>query len=131
MPITYRIDPEAKIVFVVVEGNVTLREMVSTVTDVAHNPGFRRGFQILSDHRKITASATTEEVKAFVLHTKQYENILAHTEWAIVVSSDLSFGMMRMLSALAETIPMRVEVFRDYNEAMGWLHKDGSDGPAT
>ncbi len=122
--ITYRIDKQAGIVFAMVEGRITLEEMVQTISRVANDPDFHTGFGVLSDHRTIEIPATTQQVSGFIQHAKRLSSTLGGTRWAIVVSSDGSFGMMRMLSAFAESVPLHVEVFRDYEKALGWLQKE-------
>ncbi len=130
MPISYTIDSDQGVVYALVEGTFTLEEMLSTIGKVVQDPKFRKGFAVLSDHRSIVSPATTNQVQSLVRHARQFE-ILAGTKWAIVTTNDLSFGMMRMFSALAETIPMRIEVFRDYDEALAWLKDKGAlESPA-
>jgi len=126
LPITYHIDSDAGIVQVVVQGSLVLEEMLATIAAVAEDPLFQKGLHVLSDHRTIAAPATTDQVMGLIQQARKFQEKLGGTRWAIVVSSDLSFGMMRMLSAFAEPIPLRVEVFREYEEALAWLRDAGS-----
>jgi hypothetical protein len=40
---------------------------------------------------------------------------------AMVVSSAVGYGLMRMGTAYVETPEVRAEIFRDYDEARSWL----------
>lgn len=66
------------------------------------------------------------ELKDIVRFTKQHEALRRSGKTALVVSTDLAFGLGRMYDALAEieNLSHSVKVFRSMDEAIKWLKGD-------
>lgn len=111
MPITHHVDRSSGIVYLDVAGSPTITEMCAAIDRVVADPDFEVRYFILSGHRGLDRPATTEQVHALLAHISQRKCHLGSIRWAIVVKKAAAFGMMRMLSVLAERIPARVEVF--------------------
>ena len=120
MPITHTVDVRRRRLTFAVAGTVTIEEMVAAV-DVAVRDAGAGGYSVLSDHRALAVPATTPQLQALVAHLTQYREHFGGNRWAVVVGQPASFGMMRMLSVLAERIPIHVEVFYDAAAAERWL----------
>lgn len=133
MPITYRLDREARLVRAEVRGEFTAQEMLATVAGAAAEAG-QPGFNVLSDHREIGTPATREQVERLVDFLELLRAHVAGARWAVVVSKPASFGTMRMLEALAERVPLTVRVFFDLERAERWARgasdPDLEDGDA-
>jgi hypothetical protein len=123
MTITHRIDPERRRLIFAVSGTITTEEMLAAV-DRAVPAGDTRRYNVLSDHRALVTPATTAQIEALVGHLMRYKAVFGGMRWAIVVGQPASFGMMRMLSVLAERIPIEVEVFTDLAKAERWLEPE-------
>lgn len=123
MPITHRIESDSSIVYVDVTGSPSTAEMCEAIDRVVADPDFQAGFGLLSDHRRLDVPATTDQVHAILGRLTEHKSAFGTIRWAIVVDRTASFGMMRMLSVLAEEVPARVEVFRSVDEAKSWLLK--------
>ncbi len=126
MPITHRIDRSLGIVYVDVRGSPTTAEMCDAIDRVVADADFEAGFGILSDHRGLDSPATTDQVHALLTHITALKSAFGSLRWAVVVKRAASFGMMRMMSVLAEEIPAQVEVFRSVEEARSWLREGAS-----
>ena len=123
MPIKYRIDKGNRIIFAEVEGDFTLEDIIKTINSVVSDRDFRSGFNVLSDHRKIGEPATTQQMQGMAAHLESLSYAYGGTKWAMLVSKEASYGMMRMLSALVENVPIELRVFRDMEEALTWLRE--------
>ncbi|MDH3497266.1 MAG: STAS/SEC14 domain-containing protein [Gemmatimonadota bacterium] len=121
MPIELMIDGSTGVARFTVSGEFTLDDMRAAVDRLAADPDYRPGMAILSDHRAIARPASAEEVAGLVGHVAEHGGIFAGARMAIVTDSAASYGMMRMLSALAEDVPMKIAVFLDAAEAERWL----------
>jgi hypothetical protein len=121
MPITASLDTIDHILRIEIIGTVTMQAMISAVDRSLETLEEDATCSILSDHRRIGAPATVEQVEAFVEHLRRHAAAAHGRRWAIVTTSPASFGMMRMLSVLAKRIPMTVEVFQDMAAAEHWL----------
>ena len=119
MPITYHVDRDARLIRATVWGDVTLEEMLDCVTSAAAETG-GPGYAILSDHREVGEPITRTQVERLVEQLEALRASFAGARWAVIVSKPASFGMMRMLSVLAEGIPMTVRVFVDAGRAERW-----------
>ena len=53
MPISFTIDPDARLVVYTVEGNATRAEAIEFLDTVIAHPDFRRGFDFLGDRRDV------------------------------------------------------------------------------
>ena len=121
MTLTHRIDAESGIVYVDVVGSFTMKEIKALIDTVVNDPDFRRGYHILSDHRRIGDPATPGQVRGTLEHVAALIDALGESKWAIVASKEASYGMMRMMEMLAEDLPIQISVFRDPEEARDWL----------
>ena len=129
MPISHSFDEITGTVLIEVEGSFTLDDILTTVGAVLADPRVPPGFPLLSDHRRIGEPATSEQLEGMVRHARLTPEKLSGSRWAFVVSKPASHGMMRMLSVLVEELGVTVDVFRDIDPAMAWLHGEaGSVG---
>jgi len=120
MPITHTVDTGRLLISLTVSGVLTTQEMLAAV-DAVVSPGDQRRYNVLSDHRGLITPATTAQLRALVSYLSRNREVFGGMRWAIVTVQPASFGMMRMLSVLAESIPIEVGVFRDSLEAERWL----------
>lgn len=93
--------------------------MLACVSEAAAQVG-DSGYHVLSDHREIGEPATRDQVETLVEHIADLRQYFACARWAVIVSKPASFGMMRMLSVMAERVPMEVRVFADADRAEWW-----------
>lgn len=121
MSITGSFDRKSHVARFEVAGTLTLGEMTKAIDAVMKELERDRGFDVLSDHRGLESPATVAQLESLVEHLRRYGQPVHGQRWAIVTRTTASFGMMRMLSVLAEGIPMQVSVFQDPVEAERWL----------
>jgi len=122
MPITYTIDPLRQRVDAMLEGEVSVEDAIAVFTEVLAAPRLRRGFIILSNHRRLARPFSTEEIHRITDWMEEQGPALRPIRWAAVVSRPTSFGLMRMLGARAKLIAgIDVGVFLDLGEAEAWL----------
>ncbi|MDB4905960.1 MAG: hypothetical protein JWO05_744 [Gemmatimonadetes bacterium] len=135
MPITHAVDRDARLIRAWVTGDFTAEEMIDVVTSAGKAAG-EAGFNIISDHREIGQPATRMQVELLVAHLEHLRRYFSGSRWAIIVSSPASFGMARMLGAMAERVPMTVRAFREAEPAERWVNggpepQEGHDGDAS
>jgi hypothetical protein len=121
MPVDFKIDTERRLIVATVFDEISDTDIIEALHSSVSDPGFEPGFNVLSDHTRITRPITTEQVKLMVGHMESLSDHLAGARWAIVTNSPASYGMMRMLSVFAERVPIELQVFRDADEANRWL----------
>ena len=121
MPITATLDGFAYVIRFVLSGTLTLPEMTAAVDAVVKEVGSDGGYDVLSDHRALDTPATVAQLEGLVEYLRRRAKVIHGRKFAVVTASAASFGMMRMLSVLAQRIPMEVAVFQDIAEAEEWL----------
>jgi hypothetical protein len=121
MPIRCWIEKEKNRVRAEVTGVFSLEEMLEAINGAVNDPLYKPGFDILSDHRKIERAVTTDQVKRTTKHLIGLSNALSGARWAAVVSKDVSYGMINMMSAYLKRVPMELRPFYTEEEAEEWL----------
>ena len=117
----YRQDIDA--VLFEISGEFTLAEYLDAMNEFQQSAHFRPGIHSIWDFRKLTvASMPDEDLRAIA----EYQKKIASTRgpsWkaALVVASDLSYGLSRMFEAYSDTAPNQVTVFRSMEEAVNWI----------
>lgn len=124
MPIESHIDEERRCVVAKISGDFTLDEIVETIDRSVRDPRFRPGFAVLSDHTAVGEPLTPVQARRMVDHLESLANVMRGSRWAVVTTKAASFGMLRMVSALAERIPMEIRVFSSHQDAEAWLFSE-------
>lgn len=109
---------------ITVHGRVSPGDLKTALDRLIAHPGYRPKIAMLWDLRAADAGD---------LHAAQLSEYARHlanrperfgARVAIVVSRDLEFGVMRMWQSFAEApVPQDRRVFRNLDEALGWLHE--------
>jgi len=118
MPITHAIDHAHHRMNTLATGTVTYPEVVAHLT--AERDGDALDYRELIDltHGELAFSAA--EVRRLVDDLRRLGRGRALGPTAVVVGSEFTYGMLRMLEALVEDV-CAVRPFRDRDEAERWL----------
>lgn len=114
-------DTARKRIVAKVSGAFTFPEILKAIDGSVHDPAFQRGFDVFSDHTEVEAPITPPDARAMVNHLENLSDFLAGARWAVVTATPASYGMLRMVSVLAERVPMDVQVFESLEAAEAWL----------
>jgi len=128
MPIESHIDEERRRVVARVHGDFTLGEIFEAINRSVQDPRFRPGFSVLSDHTAVGEPLTSLQAQQMVEHLNSLTEFMAGSRWAVIASKPASYGMLHMVSVLAEHVPMDVRVFSTHEEAEAWLSTPEPDG---
>lgn len=121
MSCVFRSDEALGCIFVQWRGTFSRKEADAYSRDVAKLPGFHAGLDFFHDMRQadVTVSSTVIRDAAKVESPPSKTDSVRKA--AILVSSDVGFGMMRMLATFRDRPGLDVDVFRDLEEARAWL----------
>ena len=124
MPITYSIDVDEKLVYIVGSGRLTDEEMVDCVRDLRSDPMLQPDMNVLSDMRAIEMGFTPNGIRKMLDIMVSTEDRRSEAYAALVVTQDVTFGMGRMLQLRArDHVTPHFEVFRDLEKARDWLEE--------
>lgn len=124
MGIHYELDDD---ILVVYQGNVSDSKAIAEVmTRALADPGLKAGSGLLWNGVDAPAEATPEKMqKLLSLYATTHGRLSRYI--AMVVASDLQYGVARMFSVYARDVDVQVRVFHDMGEARKWL-RDPHEG---
>jgi hypothetical protein len=113
------IDAEARIVILKVDGDLGDRDLLSLADALERDPEVPRDFSLLIDLREANGrEVTSAGVQALAARSLVLSR---ESRRAVVVPSNLGYGMARMYEMLSEKRGGSARVFRDYREALRWV----------
>ena len=118
--VRYELRSEGTILVLTTGARFTTDHLLDTMTRALRDPAAQLPIKLLVDNRGCTESASTEEVqrRAGMLGSR----VCLFVPWvAVVVSDDLQYALARMNQAYLEEHGIAVAIFRDFDEALGWL----------
>lgn len=126
MDVTTRVDQESNCRYHTIQGEITLVRLRNVLAGVYAHPDFRPDSSSLWDLREATTRhISASEVQSIAGMVKKHWGTRGNPRSALVVSTDLDYGMARMYELLMEgDIAPEVRVFRDLEEAEDWLACD-------
>ncbi len=128
MTIAYRPDPDSRIVIATCTGTLTPEDAREASRTVWSRPEWR-GRGILWDFRGAELGFRPDDVRAFAQFILENQPPEPPPRIAILTGRDVDFGMARMYEVHRQHPSTGLRVFRDYDEAIGWLLPPGDDPP--
>jgi hypothetical protein len=119
MHVERKVDPQARVVVLAVSGELGDRELLSLADALERDPEVGSDFSLLMDLRRASGqNVTSAGVRALAARPL----VLSPTSRrAVVVPSDLGYGMARMYEMLSDRRGGATRVFRDYGDARRWV----------
>ncbi len=122
---TYTIDRGARLIRLVGSGRLTDEELLRCVSSLREDPALDPGMNTLSDMRDIEVGFTSRGISSMLAVMEETADRRGPAKAALVVSSDVAFGMGRMLQTLSEgRVEPHFRIFRDMSDACEWLGID-------
>ena len=119
MPAYFKIDKERRLVMSTISGVFMLADGLSHQEKLLKDPDFAPSFSQLLDCTHVTK---IELVPEDVRRLAQRAIFSSNSRRAILVSSDLAFGLARMFVIFRESLGEKgVRVFHDLEEALYWV----------
>jgi hypothetical protein len=126
MPLTYHIDPTAKIV--TITGDYAEAEGWRTMLSaVANDPDYRRGFNFLRDLRHAEHPVSAEAVIGIVGVVRKFWDVLGVSRAAIVTRPGTIDYPAVIAQALADDQHIALQAFPSYDDAVAWLQAAAAD----
>jgi len=118
MPCAYTIDLARSLVLSRGWGVVTDRDLLAHVHALTADSRFARDFHQLADLRDVTDVQITASCIREMVRLNPFG---AGARRALVITSDVVFGMARMYQILSDESPDELEIFRKMDNALQWL----------
>lgn len=125
---TYSIDPEAGRIRISGSGVVTDDDVVECIGSLRADPKLEPGMSTLSDMRGVEVAVSSKGIARMLQVMESTASRRGKAKAAIVVDSDLAFGMGRMVELRADgRLDPNFRIFRDMDEARRWLGGEQAD----
>ena len=121
MSIEHMVDKKTGIMHVRRWGKITTHDEHDAIIKRSEDPLVVPDIPVIVDCREVEPADTTEVVKYIADRATAIAAELDCGPVAIVVSSDLEYGMARMYMGLTELKHPNTRTFRDYDTAVTWL----------
>lgn len=129
MPITHHIDLEAGIIFVERSGTIASQDEQQALKRRLADPAYRPGLGLLVDCTGMDPADSTEVVRYLADQTARMAATLRCGPLAVLVATDIQYGMARMYQLMTEPQHPDTLVFRDREQALEWLKDELRQGP--
>ena len=123
MPIEHVVDPETGIMHVRRWGKIKTCDEDRALRKRREDPLVVPGIPVIVDCREVDPPDTTHLTNHIADRISALAEKLNCGPVAIVVSSEVQYGMARMFMGLTALTHPDTEVFRNYEEALDWLHR--------
>ena len=125
MPTKLRIDPQARIVYSTLSGNIELDDLIRQVAAIRAHPQFDPEFNELIDLSAVTSfNVSSEDVRRLAGRDSSFS---PSADRVLVATQDLVFGLARMFQTFSADRRPRFTVVRSLSEAYCQLGLDGGE----
>ena len=121
MPIEHKVDKETGIMHVRRWGAITTHDEKAALKKRNNDPAVVPNIPVIVDCREVEPPDSIEVVQHIADSTTAIAVELNCGPLAIVVNSDVEYGMARMYMGLTALKHPNTMVFRSYDEALKWL----------
>jgi hypothetical protein len=122
----YRFLPEHKLLVICIWGVTSAEEVQKQRQKIRTSIDLSQNFDTILEVSHFERCFTNEEIHTF--SQSSFDAFLSGKKLAIIASSDLAYGIMRMYEGMAYSdISFEISVFRDASSALMWLGREGID----
>ena len=121
MPYILKSEDALGCIFIRWRGTFSYEEGAAHYREVAEFESFQQGSHLFHDVRLVNVDVPASEIQSVAKAASPKVTANTVRKVAILTSSDLGFGMMRMLALMRERPELVLNVFRDLEEAKAWL----------
>jgi hypothetical protein len=123
LPITYRF--ENGILYTTIEGETRFEDVKGYLDTLLSDPGFTPGMPGLIDCRKVRSLFSIKDLRRTAADTSERPQMRVPGRAAVLASSNLIYGLLRMYEVFSEGQATKIRVFRQPEEALAWLAEKG------
>ncbi len=125
MGFVHRFERDRNAMFTTAEGSITLKDISAHIEEERVQNGL--GCAELIDARSASSAVSAADVRTLVALLRKWSELYQLGPTAVVVSTDLAYGMLRMLDILVEQFCV-IQPFRDMEMAQRWLYEGRGSG---
>lgn len=119
MAITYHF--EGDFLFTTIEGETSYQDVKAYLDALVVDPRFRPGMPGIIDCRRVKSLFSILELRRTAADARARPQMQVPARAAVLASSNIVYGLLRMYEVFNEGNPSEIRVFRQPEEAMAWL----------
>lgn len=123
MHITRSVDLEKGIVYATVTGTITVAEVRADMARMTSESDYPPDMPGIIDMRNAQAGLTSDELRQIAETVKNSPKVVTHTRRALLVNSNLMYGLYRMFATFVSDGTTEYQVFRDEQLARAWIEE--------
>jgi hypothetical protein len=123
--ITYHF--EGDFLFTTIEGPTSYEDVKTYLDGLMEDPRFRPGMPGLIDCRKVKSLFSISDLRKTAADAKLRPQMQVPGRAAVLASSNLIYGLLRMYEVFNEGNPAEIRVFRAPEEAVRWLRGEADE----
>ncbi|MBI4792190.1 MAG: PAS domain-containing protein [Deltaproteobacteria bacterium] len=126
--LSFRIVPEKNLIHVMCNGHFSVEEIKKGAASLYADPQFRQGMDSIVDLSRATLEIDFDKFNALAAFIKANEQMRGKCRVGVIVTSDVIYAIIRMISIFAATSTMSIYPFNRYDEAVDWINqaRDGN-----
>jgi len=124
VPISYRFDKG--FLFATLDGPTGYEDVRRFWDTLFADPQFRPGMPSVIDCRPVQSLFSIGDLRRMADESKKRPELQVPGRAAVLASSNLVYGLLRMYEVFTEGDPVQIRVFRKADEAMLWLTGPGA-----
>lgn len=124
MPIETEFEPANNLIRITYTGEVRPADILQNTLLELQHPDFHPGMNSLSDFSNVKFVETNFNIlNQYKKHMPDIEKARGSCRWAMVSSSLVNFGILRMFEMLNDNNTIQMKVFRNMDEGRKWLQE--------
>jgi hypothetical protein len=123
--ITYRF--EGEFLYTTIEGETGYEEVKSYLDELMVDPAFRPGMPGVIDCRRVKSLFSILDLRRTAADARTRPQMQVPGRAAVIASSNIIYGLLRMYEVFNEGNPSQTRVFREPGPAMEWLKRPHGD----
>ena len=126
--LSFRIVPEKNLIHVMCNGHFSVEDIKKGAVTLYADPQFRQGMDSIVDLSRATLEIDFDKFNNLASFIKVNEKMRGKCRVAVIVTSDVIYAIIRMISIFAATSTMSIYPFNRYDEAVAWINqaRDGN-----
>ena len=116
---------EGDTLFTTIEGETSYEDVKAYLDGLVLDPAFRPGMPGLIVCRRVKSLFSILDLRRTAADAKKRPEMQVPGRAAVLASSNLIYGLLRMYEVFNEGNPAEIRVFRNPEEAMAWLRGEG------
>lgn len=122
MPYSMKFEPAHDVVTGTATGSLRLHDAFEGAVSVWEHREWK-GKSVVWDFRSARFEMTADAVRELAQFVTRHQPFPRPPRVALVVATEVGFGLARMFGALREDVSTEVRVFQDYEDAVAWASR--------